>query len=92
MPCDRCYTDTVIRCELIGERVIVSVRVYKDCGEGKHPGDERWLSLCRKGCDVKRGEDDFGRMKKLFEGLEERNGNGDGNGNEGGQSGEVKTE
>ncbi|KAK4465088.1 hypothetical protein QBC42DRAFT_294516 [Cladorrhinum samala] len=79
IPCGRCYTDTVVRCELVGQRVVVCVKVYKDCGEGRHPGDERWLSLCRKGCEVQRGEEDFGRMQKLFEGLkEDRNGSGNG--------------
>ena len=66
--CGKCYTDVGLRFSLMGDGVvIVGVRVYKDLGRGAHPGEEKWLSLARGGeVTVQRGEEDFGRMERLF--------------------------
>jgi len=70
MYCDRCYTDTHLSFNMIGKVVIVSVKVYKNVGEGMYPGDLKWLSLTR-GVDVRRGEAEVGRMRKAFADVEE---------------------
>ncbi|KAK3987680.1 hypothetical protein QBC44DRAFT_399867 [Cladorrhinum sp. PSN332] len=75
--CEKCFTETRVICEPVEPgfqqdgKLVVSVRVYKDLGEGKSPGDEKWLALTRKGCQVERGSEDFGRLWGAFEGVKE---------------------
>ncbi|KAK0668221.1 hypothetical protein QBC41DRAFT_127281 [Cercophora samala] len=65
--CKRCYTETVMRIRLIGQKTLVNVQVYKDLGEGLHPGDQKWLSLVRPDITVARDTGDFMRIRKAFE-------------------------
>lgn len=69
--CARCWTDAYVRFEMDGVGIVtVEVSVYKDLGEGKHPAEEKWVSLAR-GAGGKMPEEDFGRMKRLFDAAEE---------------------
>ncbi|KAK4658262.1 hypothetical protein QC762_100540 [Podospora pseudocomata] len=65
--CGKCYTETVMRIRLIGDKTLVSVQVYKDLGEGLHPGDGKWLSLVRPDVAIQRDKSDFMRIPKAFE-------------------------
>ncbi|KAK5653973.1 hypothetical protein OQA88_7649 [Cercophora sp. LCS_1] len=67
--CGRCYTDSYIGFKETDGLVTVTVNIYKDLGEGKHPAEEKWLAAAR-GVDLKRAEDDFGRMKRFFDAVE----------------------
>ncbi|KAK3392876.1 hypothetical protein B0H63DRAFT_491120 [Podospora didyma] len=44
--CERCYTDTYLRFQLIGATTLVGVQVYKNQAQGLHPAmDPVWLSV-----------------------------------------------
>ncbi|KAK4160166.1 hypothetical protein QBC43DRAFT_293215 [Cladorrhinum sp. PSN259] len=75
--CGKCWTDFEVGIEKVltndewDGRVVVCVRVYKDCGGGKSTGDQKWVSLTRKGGEVVRGEEEKGSVRRVFEGVPE---------------------
>ena len=59
-----------------GGKVVVSVRVYKDLGQGLHPSDVKFVSVAT-GAEVERREADFGRMRRQFLEMDEGGTQGD---------------
>lgn len=71
MCCGKCWTDGYLGFRMVsGGRVVVSVRVYKDLGQGVHPSDVKFVSVAT-GAEVERREADFGRMRRRFLEMDE---------------------
>ncbi|KAI5920716.1 hypothetical protein F4810DRAFT_404646 [Camillea tinctor] len=46
--CPKCCTDSDVKTELVGDEIVVSIRIYKDLGSGSNPFDKRWLAALRR--------------------------------------------